>query len=128
MPRLFVAIASPLHRTLALCALVALAPLTLRAQIGNAPPSIPDGGPNFSPGRPDEDPLREHPELRERMERSRAADRQRRIVDDANRLVALTAQYRRSVADHGTPTGEDGKLLVQIEKLARDLKDRMRGM
>ena len=58
----------------------------------------------------------------------RSAERQRRIVDDANRLVALTAQYRKSLEAHATPNQDDQKLLMQIEKLARDVKDRMRGM
>ena len=49
-------------------------------------------------------------------------------MDDANRLVALTAQYRKALDAHGTPTEDDQKLLAQIEKLARDVKDRMRGM
>lgn len=61
-------------------------------------------------------------------QRTRELERQRRIVDDANRLVKLTAQYRNDVEHHGAVTAEDQKLLLQIEKLAREVKDRMRGM
>ena len=79
-------------------------------------------------GNEEDGPFRDNPELRERLQKGRAADRQRRIVDDANRLVALTAQYRTALEAHGNPTGDDQKLLAQIEKLAREVKDRMRGM
>ncbi len=58
---------------------------------------------------------------------ARAEERQRRMVEDANRLVVLTAQYRASVTEHRGATAEDSKLLVNIEKLARSVKDRMRG-
>lgn len=60
--------------------------------------------------------------------RSRAEDRRKRMVEDANRLVALTARYRAAVEDHGKETPEDARLLLDIEKLARSVKDRMRGM
>ena len=115
-------------RTLAALVLLAPAFLAVQAQLGNSPAAA--GTPRVSlPGENrDNDPFREDPVLRDRLEKSRATDRQRRIVDDANRLVSLTAQYRKSLEAHGTPTDEDQKLLAQIEKLARDVKDRMRGM
>ena len=50
------------------------------------------------------------------------------MVDDANRLVLLTAQYREALQKHGTPTPEDAKLLAEMERLARSVKDRMSGM
>ncbi len=58
---------------------------------------------------------------------ARAEERQRRMVEDANRLVVLTAQYRASITEHRGATAEDSKLLLNIEKLARSVKDRMRG-
>ncbi len=72
------------------------------------------------------------PETDGRLENSRARareqDRQKRMVDDANRLVALTARYRASVSEHGSATAEDTRMLLEMEKLARAVKDRMRGM
>ena len=116
---------------------VALSPLLLGSMLcGQAPApqnggfSVPSAqspglGPGRFPGDPDlqSDPVREYS-----RQRAREAERQRRIVDDANRLMKLTAQYRGDVERHGTVTADDEKLLLQIEKLAREVKDRMRGM
>lgn len=95
--------------------------------------STPSASPEFPrPGASrtaeEDDPFRTNAALRSRLEHSRAGERQRRIVDDANRLVELTVQYRHAVDEHGTVTADDQKLLTQIEKLAREVKDRMRGM
>lgn len=66
--------------------------------------------------------------LQHSRERAREADRQKRMVDDANRLLALALQYRTQVQKHGSATPEDERLLAEMEKLARSVKDRMRGM
>ncbi|WP_419806870.1 hypothetical protein [Terriglobus sp.] len=127
MPRCLIAVPLPALYVLVLLGMFAQVS-TLHAQIDTkAAPQTGLPRPGLSPGDED-DPFRDNPGLRERLRRSRAADRQRRIVDDANRLVALTAEYRKALDAHGTPTDNDQKLLVQIEKLARDVKDRMRGM
>ncbi|MFN2975906.1 hypothetical protein [Terriglobus aquaticus] len=97
----------------------------MRAQVDARPPAGSLPHPDASE---ENDPFRNNPELRERLQKGRATERQRRIVDDANRLVVLTAQYRTALAAHGTATADDQKLLIQIEKLAREVKDRMRGM
>lgn len=118
---------SPLHCVL-LIGMLALGSAVMHGQVDTSPGTNP-GLPRPGLSRGDEDdPFRNNPGLRERMEKSRALDRQRRMVDDANRLVGLTAQYQKALEAHGTPTGDDQKLLAQIEKLARDVKDRMRGM
>ncbi len=129
MTRRSVAESLPSLKMLALLGMLASATTVLHAQIDTNP------GINAGASRPgvlrngnDDDPLRDNPEMRDRLQKGRASDRQRRIVDDANRLVALTAQYRKALDAHGTPTEDDQKLLAQIEKLARDVKDRMRGM
>ncbi len=57
---------------------------------------------------------------------ARAEERQRRMVEDANRLVVLTERYRESIAQRAA-NAEDAKLLLDIQKLARSVKDRMRG-
>ncbi len=77
------------------------------------------------PGDPGWGPDQAHEHF---LRKTREVERQRRIVDDASRLVKLTAQYRSDVERHGAVTAEDEKLLLQIEKLAREVKDRMRGM
>lgn len=59
---------------------------------------------------------------------ARETERQKRMVDDANRLVVLAARYRASISEHGSATVEDTRLLLEMEKLARSVKDRMRGM
>ncbi len=59
---------------------------------------------------------------------ARAAERQKRMVEDADRLVALTTRYREHMLEHGEKTPDDARLLLEIEKLARSVKDRMRGM
>ena len=71
-------------------------------------------------------------EMDHRLEHSRArareADRQKRMVEDADRLVALAARYRASITEHEHATPEDTRMLLEMEKLARSVKDRMRGM
>lgn len=128
MPRHSIALLFSLVTMLALLGFFGSSPTALHAQISATPSTLPHPSRPGLPGDTDYDPFRNNPGMRERLERGRAADRQRRIVDDANRLVALTAQYRKALDAHGTPTDDDQKLLVQIEKLARDVKDRMRGM
>jgi hypothetical protein len=60
-------------------------------------------------------------------EHARAEERQRRMVEDANRLVVLTERYRASISEQRGSNAEDAKLLLDIQKLARSVKDRMRG-
>lgn len=79
------------------------------------------------------DPFRdEHTAIDEKLqhsrERAREVDRQKRMVDDANRLLALALQFQTQVQKHGSATPEDERLLADMEKLARSVKDRMRGM
>lgn len=114
---------------LVLALLVAASHGVLRAQgsRGNFPPPVQTvpGGKNdpFGDDRAALDERMEHS-----RERARQADRQKRMVDDANRLLALAVQYRTEVQTHGSPTPEDERLLAEMEKLARSVKDRMRGM
>ena len=68
------------------------------------------------------------PDIEARLGRIRAKEQQKRIVEDANRLVSLTALYRKALEEHGSATEQDGKLLLQIEKLAREVEVRMKGM
>ncbi len=100
-------------------------PRSSSGNIGSGPAGAQNSSlnPTFSSVDPERDARLEH--LRDY---TRAAERQKRMVDDANRLVALTTRYRASVSEHGKETAEDARLLLDIEKLARSVKDRMRGM
>jgi hypothetical protein len=55
-------------------------------------------------------------------------DRQRRLVGDTQKLVALTAQLKAEVAASGAEamTPEMLKQMDEIEKLAKSVKDKMR--
>ena len=130
--------------TLAAAALLALCSVSAAAQKSTSPAPRPSGGisagssgtPYGTPSSGSNAPFGANspfpPAYDDRLENSRAqaraAERQKRMVEDANRLVALTTRYRASVADHGTETIEDARMLLEIEKLARSVKDRMRGM
>lgn len=102
---------------------LAFSPSHAQVDRGTAPPF----GSRNQPGI-DGERGRENAEIVERLKRSRERERQRRIVDDANRLVELTSRYRKALQEHPTATPENQKLLADIEKLAREVKDRMKGM
>ena len=55
-------------------------------------------------------------------------ERQRRLVSDTQKLLALTAQLKAEVASSGaeTMTPEMLKQMDEIEKLAKSVKDKMR--
>ena len=119
-------------------ALAASALSCLHAQTSSPSPAtgIPDHAPltiepdairNVDHPRDPKNPL-DDPDIEARLARIRAKEQQKRIVEDANRLVALTARYRQALIGHGTPTVEDQKLLTEVEKLARSVKDRMNGL
>ena len=58
----------------------------------------------------------------------RNSDRQKRLVSDTQRLLALTAQLKAEVASSGaqTLTPEMLRQMDDIEKLARSVKDKMK--
>ena len=103
------------------------APQAAHAQAIQQTPSFPQA-PSADRGigsRPEPDA---YPGLEHSRELARDKERHRKIVEDSNRLVKLTEQYRESVQRHGAATPEDAKLLLDVERLARSVKDRMRGM
>ena len=61
-----------------------------------------------------------------RRDLARKVERKRRMVDAANRLVALTEQFQRDTAGHAALSDVDLKRLDDIAKLARAVKDLMR--
>ncbi len=60
-----------------------------------------------------------------RREAARKLERKKRMVDSANRLLALTQQLRVELATREA-TPEDAKRLDEIARLARTVKDQMR--
>lgn len=94
-----------------------------RPTIGSAP-----YGANSPYGETDGNTSEMERRLETARERAREVDRQKRMVEDANRLVALAARYRASLTEHEHATPEDARMLLEMEKLARSVKDRMRGM
>lgn len=66
---------------------------------------------------------------RERLEKGRQTDRQKRLLADTNRLLALATELK---ADMDKTTKDTLSIDVikkaeEIEKLAKSVKDRMRG-
>ncbi len=99
----------------------------------NSPPPImaPTPGAGNSPlGR--NDPMSPEP-LNNRMEqqqiRSRNSDRQKRLVSDTDRLVILVKELKEEVETPDKPLEPNDvqKRAEEIEKLAKSVKDRMKG-
>ena len=106
------------------------APVVCRAQVSQSPHAY-DSSPSdpFKPDRTtdaanqDDDASMKF--LQHRMAESRKLDRKRRMVDTANRLLALTKQLQDDLKGREA-TPEDGKRLDEIARLARQVKDQMR--
>ena len=67
--------------------------------------------------------------LQEQLAKTRNDDRQRRLVDDTAKLYALSAELKEEVAktDKNTLSVDVVKKAEEIEKLARSVKEKMRG-
>jgi len=81
-------------------------------------------------GRPD--PLANDPlggRMEEQQARSRNSDRQKRLVSDTDKLVVLVKELKNQVETSDKPLqpGDVGKRAEEIEKLAKSVKDRMKG-
>jgi hypothetical protein len=108
------------------------------AQMGASPPpiqTVPQGtirnggmGMPTADGRgiPGMDPL---PHMEEQQARSRNSERQKKLVADTDRLLALIADLKRQIeqADKDGHPADVTKKAEEIEKLAKSVKDRMRG-
>jgi hypothetical protein len=70
----------------------------------------------------------EHQRL-EKMEKARNADRQKQLVQDTDRLLALAKELKDEVGKSNADTLSIDvvKKASEIEKLAKNVKDRMRG-
>ncbi|WP_263365593.1 hypothetical protein [Edaphobacter bradus] len=67
--------------------------------------------------------------MEEQQIRSRNSDRQKRLVSDTDKLVELTRQLKEQVEQQSEPPrpADLGKKAEEIEKLAKSVKDRMKG-
>ncbi|MEZ2346020.1 hypothetical protein [Terriglobus sp. RCC_193] len=73
----------------------------------------------------DENGLDLDPAVVHRRDEVRKLERKKRMVDNANRLLALTQQLRADLQGREA-TPEDQKRLDEIARLARQVKDQMR--
>lgn len=98
----------------------------------NPPPIMsPTPSANMPPlGRPDSnatDPL--NARMEEQQIRSRNSDRQKRLISDTDKLLTLTKQLKEDVEGSDKPLQPNDvqKRAEEIEKLAKSVKDRMKG-
>jgi hypothetical protein len=101
----------------------------VQAQMAHNPSLPPSGSWNngpMAPGDPSPDTMEGMMAARSRIQRN--ADRQKHLVSDTERLVALANELKLEVARSGseTLTPEMQHKIAEIEKLARSVKDKMR--
>ena len=99
------------------------------AQIGaGAPMQLPSpgrGGTGFpSDGRQPDDPL---PRIQDQLAKSRNSERQKRLVADTDRLLALVEDLKRQIEDPDGQPADVTKKAEEIERLAKSVKERMKG-
>jgi hypothetical protein len=106
------------------------------AQMGGVPPiqTVPQGSgrnggmgmPADGRGIPGMDPL---PHMEEQQARSRNSERQKKLVADTDRLLVLIADLKRQIeqADKDGQPVDVTKKAEEIEKLAKSVKERMKG-
>jgi hypothetical protein len=99
------------------------------AQVQQQMPTIPSptGPPGFGePPNPPDPMLRQQ---QERMEKARNVDRQKQLEQDTDKLLALAKALKEEVSksNKDTLSVDVVKKAAEIEKLAKSVKDRMRG-
>ncbi len=101
---------------------------------GQNSPSFPSQSQPQQPRRPDaglppigSEPL--SPQMQEQQTRSRNSDRQRRLVEDTDKLLALATQLKQDVdkTNKDVMSVDVIKKADEIEKLAHNVKERMKG-
>jgi hypothetical protein len=94
-------------------------------------PTTPANHPGMPPigGGNSTDPDLLNNRLEEQQMRSRNNERQKRMVAETDKLVELTKQLKEQVESPDKPLqpSEVGKKAEEIEKLAKSVKDRMKG-
>ena len=115
--------------SLLLCAVIGTGqiPSTQRAPTPGAPYPNSSADP-FGRTRPDDhDPFAG--KLAEQQARNRNTDRQKRLVDDTEKLFSLASELKQQVGktDKNTLSVDVIKKADEIEKLAHSVKERMKG-
>lgn len=99
-----------------------------RGQAGSTGLDTPQGSqPHVERGIvPEDNPF--PPALREKALKQQSEQRQKRLVSDATRLLALAQSLQSDVVkpNRETSSSEDLRKAEEIEKLARSVKDKMR--
>ncbi len=80
------------------------------------------------PGAPDEQRDRVMEQMQRRLAMLRNRERQKEIVRDTDKLLALAAELKSSVAKSSReqPSGDDLKKMDEIAKLAKNVRDKMK--
>jgi|GEM_PF-1443820 len=113
---------------------VILAVLVLASAVGTGAQQLPGtGGSGIqqpgAPPRHDIDPNPLSPDQQAQMDKSRNSDRQRRLIADTEKLVVLANQLKVDVgkSTKDTLSVDVIKKADEIERLARSVKERMKG-
>ncbi|WP_419806868.1 hypothetical protein [Terriglobus sp.] len=88
---------------------------------GSKFPTYSGGNPIYIPGSSANYPVSSGPPIDSMLARLLKQERQKQVVRDTDRLVALTAQYQAEVKATG-PTTATNKQLKTIEKLAHEVR------
>lgn len=112
-----------------LCAVIGTGqvPSTQRGTAPNAPYPGSSPDPFGRPRGDDRDPFTE--KLAEQQARNRNTDRQKRLVEDTEKLLSLATELKQQVdkTDRNTLSVDVIKKADEIEKLAHSVKERMKG-
>jgi hypothetical protein len=102
-------------------------PGTIPSQTPNSP-FPPEAEPGNEPGTVDEQRNPMLAQMRKRQAAQRNAQRQKEMVSDTNKLLALAAQLKQEAAKNGQegPAPDVSKEADQIEKLAKSVRDKMK--
>jgi hypothetical protein len=92
-------------------------------------PTIPSPGPPPRFGEPPNPPDPMLRQQQERMEKARNVDRQKQLEQDTDKLLALAKALKEEVSksNKDTLSVDVVKKAAEIEKLAKSVKDRMKG-
>ena len=111
-------------------AVVGAGPHTISAaqlQQPQVPPIQQSGPPGFGEPPNPSDPMER--QRQEKMEKARNSDRQKQLEKDTDKLLALAKELKEEVGKSNADTlsVDVVKKAAEIEKLAKSVKDRMRG-
>jgi hypothetical protein len=96
-------------------------------QLQQPMPTVPSSPPGFGEQPNPADPMQR--QQQERMEKARNVDRQKQLERDTDKLLSLAKELKEEVnkSNKDTLSIDVVKKAAEIEKLAKSVKDRMRG-